>query len=94
MIVRKVWYWTRSTIQDAVETFAGAGGVRYAYFYPDRVVMTARPLRDNRGVQAVVTKDEVIDGDAVADVVRLIWAQMHGNLLFRLRALESEEAKA
>ena len=91
MIVRKVWFWTRSTIQDAVETFAGAGGVRYAYFYPDRVVMTARPLRDNRGVQAVVTKDEVIDGD-VADVVGLIWAKMHGNLLFRLRALEAESA--
>jgi hypothetical protein len=92
MIVRKVWFWTRSTIQDAVETFAGAGGgIRYAYFYADRVVMAARPLKDTRGVQAVVTKDEVIDGD-VADVVGLIWAKMHGNLLFRLRALEAESA--
>ena len=88
MIVRKVWFWTRSTIQDAVETFAGAGGVRYAYFYPDRVVMTARPLRDNRGVLSRVSMDEVItDGDAIVERVR---AEIRSALLRAARELEVE----
>jgi hypothetical protein len=94
MIVRKVSFWTKEEIADALETFAGAGGVSYAYFYPDRVVMTARPLRDTRGLVTKVTVDEIItDGDAV---MGRVYAAMHGNLLFRLRALEaeSEEAKA
>ena len=91
MITRKVSLWTKEKIADALNTFAGAGGgIRFAYFYMDRVVMTARPLRDTRGLVTKVTKDEIItDGDAVVGRVR---AAMHGALLLHLRALE--EAKA
>jgi len=94
MIVRKVSFWTKEKIADALSAFAAAGwGIRFAYFYADRVIMTARRMRDNRGVMVVVTKDEILTD--MNDVVRRVYVEMHGNLLFRLCALEStEEAKA
>ncbi len=95
MITIKVPLWTAERIGAALETFAGAGDhIRYAYFYADRAVMTARSLKDTRGVLSMVTKDEIItDGDAVVERVR---ADLHAGLLRAVRALEaeSEEAKA
>ena len=93
MITIKVPMWTVERLTEALETFAGAGGhIRYAYFYADRVVMAARPLKDTRGVLSRVSMDEVItDGDAVVERVR---AEIRSALLRAARALESEEAKA
>jgi len=93
MITLKVSFWTKAKIADALNVFAGAGGVRYAYFFADRAVMTARPLRDARGVIATVTTDELItDGDAT--VAMRVRGALHGALLFRLRALEAESEEA
>jgi hypothetical protein len=91
MITIKVPLWTRGKIADALETFAGAGGgIRFAYFYADRAVFTARRLRDTRGVLSRVSMDEVItDGDAVVERVR---ADLHAGLLRAVRALEAESA--
>jgi len=91
MIVYKVSFWTKGKIADALETFAGAGDhIRFASFYLDRVVMTARPLRDTNGIVSRITKDEVITD--MGTVVERVYAAIHGNLLFRLRALEEARA--
>jgi hypothetical protein len=91
MITIKVPQWTAERIGAALETFAGAGqGIRYAYFYADRAVFTARPLKDTRGVLSRVSMDEVItDGDAVVERVR---AEIRSALLRAARALEAESA--
>jgi len=95
MIVRTLYTtaWNNAQIAAALDTLAGAGqGIRFAYFYADRVIMTARRLRDTRGVLAMVSADELIT-DNYADVINRVHTEIY-NALARAVAAMNEEMPA
>jgi len=95
MIVRTLYTtaWNNAQIAAALDTLAGAGqGIRFAYFYADRVIMTARRLRDTRGVLAMVSADELIT-DNYADVINRVHTEIY-NALARAVAAMNEELPA
>ena len=92
MIVRALYStaWDNAQIAGALDTLAGAGNhIRFAYFYADRVVMTARRLRDTRGVLAVVTKDELIT-DNYSDIINRIHQEIYAALARAAAEMEKE----
>ena len=92
MITRALYTiaWTNDQIAGALNTLAGAGDhIRFAYFYLDRVVMTARPLKDTRGVISMITKDEVIT-DNYADVINRIHQEIYAALIRAAAAMNEE----
>jgi len=95
MIVRALYTtaWDNAQIAAALDTLAGAGqGIRFAYFYADRVVMTARRLKDTRGVLSRVSIDELIT-DNYADVINRVHTEIY-NALARAVAAMNEEMPA
>jgi len=92
MITRALYtkVWTNAQIAGALDTLAGAGDhIRFAYFYLDRVVMTARPLKDTRGVISMITKDEVIT-DSYYDVINRVHQEIYTALARAVQEMEKE----
>ena len=92
MITRALYTgaWTNAQIAAALDTLAGAGDhIRYAYFYADRVIMRARPLKDTRGVLSVASKDELIT-DALYDVINRIHQEIYAALARAVAAMNEE----
>jgi hypothetical protein len=93
MIVRALYgtSWTNAQIAGALDILAGAGqGIRFAYFYADRVVMTARRLRDTRGVLATVSADELTGKDDYFDVINRIHQEIYAALMRAAAAMNEE----
>ena len=92
MITRALYtkVWTNDQISAALDVLAGAGDhIRYAYFYADRVIMRARPLKDTRGVLSVVSKDELIT-DALYDVINRVHQEIYTALARAVQAMNEE----
>jgi len=95
MIVRTLYViaWDNAQISDALNILATAGqGIKYAYFYADRVIMRARPLKDTRGVLSRVSIDELTT-DALYDVINRVHTEIY-NALSRAVAAMNEELPA
>ena len=92
MIVRTLYTtaWNNAQIAAALDTLAGAGqGIRFAYFYADRVIMTARRLRDTRGVLAAVSADELIT-DNYSDIINRVHQEIYAALMRAAAAMNEE----
>jgi len=92
MITRALYtnVWTNAQIRAALDTLAGAGqGIQFAYFYADRVVFTARRLRDTRGVLSRVSVDELILKD-YAHVIDRVHTEIHNMLAYAVQEMEKE----
>jgi hypothetical protein len=93
MIVRALYTgaWNNAQIADALDVLATAGnGVRFAYFYADRVVMSARRLRDTRGVLATVSVDELVGKDDYFDIINRVHQEIYAALMSAAAAMEKE----
>jgi len=83
MIERKLsgGVWTNEEIGEALSVLAGAGdGIRFAYFYCDRVIMTARRLSDLRGVLAIIDKKELQGREDYYDVINRLHKEIKKKL--------------
>jgi len=92
MIIRTLYTtaWNNAQIAGALDTLAGAGqGIRFAYFYADRVIMTARRLKDTRGVLSMVSADELIT-DNYADIINRIHQEIYAALASAAAAMNEE----
>jgi len=92
MIVRTLYTiaWTNDQIDGALNVLATAGqGIKYAYFYADRVIMRARPLKDTRGVLSRVSIDELIT-DNYADVINRVHTEIYNALARAVTAMNEE----
>jgi len=93
MIVRALYViaWTNDQIAGALDILATAGqGIRFAYFYGDRVVMTARRLKDTRGVLATVSADELAGKDDYFDIINRVHQEIFAALSRAVAAMEKE----
>jgi len=93
MIVRALYTgaWNNAQIADALDVLATAGnGVRFAYFYADRVAFAARRLKDTRGVLATVSADELIGKDDYFDVINRVHQEIYAALARAVAAMNEE----
>jgi len=93
MIVRTLYTiaWTNDQIDGALNVLATAGqGIKYAYFYADRVIMTARRIKDTRGVLSRVSKDELIGKDDYFDVINRVHQEIYAALARAVAAMNEE----
>jgi UDP-N-acetylglucosamine 2-epimerase len=91
MIERKLnsGAWSNEEIAEALNVLAGAGNhVQLAYFYCDRVVMTARPLKDKRGVLATVHRKEVIGKEDYYDIINRLHREIKKKLEMMVMTME------
>ena len=91
MIERKLnsGAWTNEEIGEALNVLAGAGNhVHLAYFYCDRVVMTARPLRDKRGVLAIIDRKEIEGKEDYYDVINRLHREIKKKLNTMVMVME------
>jgi len=83
--------WNNAQIAGALDTLAGAGqGIRFAYFYADRVIMTARRLRDTRGVLSMVSADELVGKDDYFDIINRVHQEIYAALSRAVAAMNEE----
>jgi len=93
MIVRTLYTiaWTNDQIDGALNVLATAGqGIKYAYFYADRVIMRARPLKDTRGVLSRVSIDELIGKDDYFDIINRVHQEIYTALARAAAEMEKE----
>jgi len=91
MIERKLssGAWTNEEIGEALSVLAGAGGgVHLAYFYCDRVVMTARPLKDKRGVLATIDRKEIVGKEDYYDIINSLHREIKKKLNTMVMVME------
>jgi len=81
--------WTNEEIGEALGVLAGAGNhVHLAYFYCDRVIMTARPLRDKRGVLAIIDKKQLQGREDYYDIINGLHREIEKKLNMIVMAME------
>ena len=81
--------WTNDEIGEALSVLAGAGNhVHLAYFYCDRVVMTARPIRDKRGVLATIDRKEIEGKEDYYDVINHLHKEIKKKLNMMVMVME------
>jgi len=81
--------WTNEEIGEALSVLAGAGNhVHLAYFYCDRVIMTARPLNDKRGVLAIIDREEVEGKEDYYDIINRLHREIEKKLNMIVMAME------
>jgi len=91
MIERKLssGAWTNEEIGEALGVLAGAGGgVRFGYFYCDRVIMTARRLSDLRGVLATIDKRELEGKEDYYDIINRLHHEIKKKLDMMVAIME------
>ena len=81
--------WTNEEIAEALDVLAGAGNhVHLAYFYCDRVVMTARPVKDKRGVLATIDRKEIMNREDYYDVINSLHLEIKKKLDMMVAIME------
>jgi len=81
--------WTNDEIGEALDVLAGAGNhVHLAYFYCDRVIMTARPLKDKRGVLAIVDRKELEGKEDLYDIINRLHREIKKKLNMMVGIME------
>jgi DNA relaxase NicK len=81
--------WTNEEIAEALDVLAGAGNhIHLAYFYCDRVVMTARPVRDKRGVLAIIDRKEIVGKEDYYDIINRLHREIKKKLNMMVMVME------